>query len=115
MAINYASENLYKAVLYSMTSTESLQERLQGCHSIFHVLSQKGHLPPELQERFDTMVGAMTRMPDVTGRGTVYATTTEMNELEARKWLEEILSLFIEVEKIYEKEGPHKSFEDSVS
>jgi hypothetical protein len=111
MAINYASENLYKAVLYSMRSTESLQERLQGCYSIFHVLSQKGHLPPELQGRFDVMIEAMTMMPDDTGKGTLYATTSRMDELEARKWLEEILSLFMEVEKIYEAEGPHKSFD----
>lgn len=111
MAINYASENLYKAVLYSMRSTESLQERLQGCYSIFHVLSQPGHLPPELQKRFDVMIEAMTMMPDDTGEGTVYATTSKMDNLEAGKWLEEILSLFIEVEKIYVSEGPHKSFD----
>jgi hypothetical protein len=50
MGIDYASENLYKAVLDSMTSTKSLQEQLRGCHTIFHVLSQKGHLPQELQK-----------------------------------------------------------------
>jgi len=111
MAIDYAWENLYKAVLYSMRSTEPLQERLQGCYSIFHVLSQKGHLPPELQERFDVMIEAMTVMPDDTGRGKVYATTSKMNELEVRKWLEEILSLFMEVEKIYEAEGPQEGFD----
>src|SRR5207253_2642813 len=66
MAINYASENLFKAVLYSMRSTEPLQERLRGCYEIFHVLSQKGHLPPDLQKRFDVMIEAWTMMPDDT-------------------------------------------------
>ena len=110
MGIGYASENLSKAVLYCMRSTESLQERLQGCHSIFHVLSQKGHLPPELQKRFDAMINAWTKLPDPTGKmGTVHATTSKMDEMEAMKWLEEILSLYDEVEILYHKDS-HQSW-----
>jgi len=110
MGIDYASENLSNAVLYCMRSTESLQERLHGCHSIFHVLSQKGHLPPELQERFDAMIHAWTKTPDTTGKGTVYASTSKMNDSEARKWLEEIFSLYDEVEVLYHKD-PNASWD----
>lgn len=105
MAINYAWENLFKAILYSMRSTESLQERLLGCHAIFHVLSQKGHLPPDLQKRFDVMIDAWTKLPDDTGRGTVCATTSKMTDDEARMWLEEILSLFDDVVVLYHNAG----------
>ena len=96
MAVSYASENLLKAVLY--------------CNEIFHVLSQKGHLPPDLQKRFDVMIEALTRMPDDTGKGTLYATTSKMTDDEAEKWLEEIVSLFSEAEVLYEKH-PFKAFQ----
>jgi hypothetical protein len=110
MAINYAAENLGKAVLYCMESTKSLQERLQGCYSIFHVLSKKGSLPPDLQKRFDVMIEAWTMMPDDSGKGTLYATTSKMDEDEARKWLEEILSLFEKVTELHHEDGPLKSW-----
>lgn len=106
MAINYASENLYKAVLYCMRSTQPLQEKLEGCYSIFHVLSQKGDLPPNLQERFDAMIHAWTRVNDPTGKlGTVHVTTSKMDDNECSKWLEEIISLYDEVEILYNKDS----------
>ena len=86
MAVN-ASENLLKAVLY--------------CNEIFHVLSQKGHLRSDLQKRFDGMIEALTKMPDHTGKGTLYATISKMTDDEAQKWFEEIVSLFNEVEALY--------------
>jgi hypothetical protein len=107
MALNYAWENLYKAVHYAMQSEETLQERLVGCYVIFHVLDQHGHLPPDLQKRFDTMIAAWTREPDPGGgEGTVAATVRQMDELEARKWLEEILSLFIKVAELETRSTP---------
>lgn len=109
MGIDYASENLSNAVLYCMRTTQSLQKRLEGCYSIFHVLSQKGHLP-DLQKRFDDMIEAWTRMPDEDGKGTVPSTTSKIDENEARRWLEEILMLYDEVEILYHKYGPHKSW-----
>ena len=110
MAINYAVENLSKAVDYCMSSTQSLQERVRGCHSIFHVLSKKGSLPPDLQARFDVMIEAWTMMPDDTGKGTVYATTSKMDDNEARRWLEEILSLFEKAIEVQHEHGPFKSW-----
>jgi hypothetical protein len=94
MAINYALEKLGRAVLYCMRSTEPLQERLHGCYDIFDILKQKGHLPPSLQARFDTLMAALTR------GGTVLAGTSEMDDHEAGKWLEEILSLYREVLRV---------------
>jgi hypothetical protein len=93
-----------------MRSTEPLQKRLEGCYSIFHVLEQKGHLPPELQKRFDDMTKAWSRMPDKDGKGRVSATTSKMDDNEARKWLEEILMLYDEVEILYNKYGPDRSW-----
>ena len=98
MSLIYAWENLFKAVHYAMQHEGTLQDRLHGCYTIFHVLSKQGYLSPDLQQRFDAMVDAWSRMPDTTGReGTVPATLRQMGDDEARRWLEEILSLFIRV------------------
>lgn len=46
---------------------------------------------------FNVMIKAWTRDPDPTGvRGTVAATMDKMDDDEARKWLEEVLSLYTE-------------------
>jgi hypothetical protein len=97
----YASEKLGSAVLYAMRSTERLQQRLQGCYSIFHPLGHHDdYLPPDLRKRFSEMIQAWTRMPDPEGlRGTVAVTTDRMSDDEARKWLEEVFSLFNEIER----------------
>jgi hypothetical protein len=101
MALDYAWENLYKAVLMSMRDEGSLQDRLIGCFTIVHVLSHERVLPPDLQERFDVMMKAWNRLPDLTGTvGTVPTTLRKMPDVECLKWLEEILSIFIEVVEI---------------
>lgn len=101
MKYNYASEKLGSAVLYAMRSQERLQERLQGCYTIFHPLNHHAdYLPPDLRERFDEMIEAWTRLPDPEGvRGAVAVTTDRMSDDEARKWLEEVLSLYTEIER----------------
>lgn len=102
MALNYAWENLFKAVDYAAQHDGTLQDRLHGCYATFHVLSQKGHLPADLQPRFDEMIEAWTRMPDPSGtRGTVPVTLEQMDDEEARKWLGEIVSLYNEVTERY--------------
>ena len=99
MELLYASEKLASAVSYAIGSTESLQERLKGCYAYFHTLDHPGHLPSDLQARFDAMIQAFTRESDPTGkRGLVAATVDKMDDEEARRWLEEILSLYTEVE-----------------
>lgn len=98
MKYNYAVEKLGSAVLYAMRSDEPLQERLHGCYVIFHPLGHHhDYLPPDLKERFDTMIDSWTRMPDPDGRGTVAATTEKMDDTEARKWLEEVFSLYSDI------------------
>ena len=102
MKYNYAAGKLGAAVLYAMRSEESLRERLQGCFSIFHTLQHDyGYLPPELEQRFDAMIQACTRVPNREGvRGTVTATTDKEDDREAFQWLEEILSLYTEVTEL---------------
>ena len=101
MKYNYASEKLGSAVLYAMRSDERLQERLHGCYVTFHTLAHHDdHLPPDLRKRFDEMIHAWTRLPDPEGsRGTVAVTTARMSDDEARKWLEEVFSLYSEIER----------------
>ena len=102
MKCNYSAEKLSSAVLYAMRSDETLQKRLQGCFSIFQSLQDYGgYLPPELRKRFDAMIQAWTRVSDSGGvRETVAATTDKMDQREALKWLEEILSLYTEVTEL---------------
>ena len=96
----YAAEKLCSAVLYAMRSEERLQERLAGCYVIFHTLSHGDYLPPDLRKRFDEMIQAWTRLPDPEGlRGTVAVTTDRMSDDEARKWLEEVFSMYAEIER----------------
>jgi hypothetical protein len=105
MALNYAWENLYKAVHMAMQHEGSLQDRLIGCYSIFHVLDHEHDLPPDLQKRFDAMMDAWSREPDPGGvEGTVPVTLRKLSDDECRKWLEETLSLFMEVVELQAKE-----------
>lgn len=99
MGINYAWEKLYSAVHGAMMSTDSLPRRLEHGYTSFHTLAHGGdHLPPDLKKRFDVLMKGLTFYSDPTGlRGSVGATVDKMTDDEARKWLDEILSLYTEV------------------
>jgi hypothetical protein len=98
MAINYAWEKLYSAVRGAMMSTDPLPRRLEDGYVSFHTLAHGDHLPPDLKKRFDVLKKGLTFYSDPTGlRGSVGATADKMTDDEARKWLEEILSLYTEV------------------
>jgi hypothetical protein len=98
MGLGYASEKLGTAVLSAMQSKEPLQKRLHGCYLIFHTLHHQDDLPPDLKKRFNEMIRVWSRLPDPAGvEGTVAVTTAKMNDQEARKWLEEVFSLYTEV------------------
>jgi len=100
MSITYAWQNFYKAVSYCMASENSLQERLAGAYvGDIHVV-QARDVTPELWERIEKLTTALTMLPAVGNEGTVRATTSKMTDDEARQWLDEILSIFIEITKL---------------
>lgn len=98
--LEFAREKLFLAVRSAIRSQECLPQRLLACYLELHTLDFQRRLPSELQERFDAMTTALTREVDPTGRELAAAMTIQkMNDEEALKWIDEILSLLAEVIK----------------
>jgi hypothetical protein len=97
MGINYAWERFYTVVRGALLCEKPLPQRLAECYADLHAGTLRLALPADLLQRFDVMVAACTREADPTGERGTWATTTEkMSSAEARKWLEELLSLYEE-------------------
>lgn len=89
MGLNYAAEKLGSAIMCALRSTESIQERLASCCEIFAVASNRQHLTPDLQKRFDAVLAACS-----------IENRRNMNDETAGKWLYEMLAIYTEVVKL---------------
>jgi hypothetical protein len=102
MAVNYAWEKLFSALRYAVGSTESPQERLASVVSEATLL-RVDDLPNEpLWEQLQELIRESTKLPDNTGHlGTIHATTSQMTDDEAAKWLHEAFDVFSDVARAY--------------
>ena len=98
MSLTYGWEKLYSACYDSVGSAESPQKRLAGAvaYGIIHL--RRENLPTdETWERVAKLIQATTCKPAKGDEGTITATTSQMTDEEAGKWLREIMSILIEV------------------
>lgn len=99
MSINYAWEKLYLAVSGMAHSEESLQDRLAAAY-MFNVMKLKSEdLPPDVQDKFENLGATITSKQGP--KGTVLATTAIMSDEEAKKWIDEIVSMYDAVTREY--------------
>ena len=108
--MRYAWEKLYAAVRSATQSEKPLQQRLLDCYLELHSLEYNGHLPGHLRKGFQEMISAWSRETNSSGRhASVSQTIEKMNDEEARKWLYEVLSLFVQLtEQKAVAEASHK-------
>ena len=100
MSLDYAGEKLYAAVRSMATSTEPLQVRLANAYLFgFHTigLDVNADLPPDLRASYREIEKELTKVPAQGNEGTVVATTRIMSDNEARKLIEQIVTLYDDV------------------
>ena len=102
MALNYGWEKLFCACDYAVGSNETLQAWLAAAiSSNVHLLS-RDDLPSDVAwARLKKILSATTCKPAKGNEGTIAATTSQMTDEEAAKWLREIMSLFSDVAEEY--------------
>lgn len=98
MALNYGWEQLFMACSSAIGSEATPQKRLATAVTFrIHVLTRDDLPSDEAWERVEKLMNATTCKPAMGDEGTIEATTSQMTNEEAAKWLQEIVSLFGEV------------------
>ena len=95
MGIDHAAKIFSEAVLTALRGEGSPRERLADSVAVLSQLGDSEHLPANLQERFNVVMAACTRVPEP---------TDTMDYWEASKWLEEIFSLYADAIKREQRE-----------
>jgi hypothetical protein len=98
-AENYVREVLWVAIRTIMRSQGSLQERLAGAALGLGSLPApvENDLPKEYQEAFESINQDLTKEPAKGSEGRIQATTRKMDDQEAERVAERILSLYTQL------------------
>jgi hypothetical protein len=104
MLIGYAWEHLQAAVQGIVCSVEPLQQRLAGAILNDINFIQERHVPPEVWARLAVMNAEFCTISPKEHENSIIATTSQMSDSEARKWLKEILHLYEEVCREYARQ-----------
>jgi hypothetical protein len=79
----------------AVASEEPLQKRLASCLVVIQHLEPESFPDDQTWEKFSSLLEASTNQPDrYEGEGTMHATTAQMTDEEAGRYLREICSLF---------------------
>jgi hypothetical protein len=106
MGVDYGWEKLYSAVHFAVASEERLQERLASCLVVIQHLGRESFPDDQTWEKFSSLLEASTNRPArYEGEGTIKATTSQMTDEEASRYLREICDLFSHVALAYGKES----------
>jgi hypothetical protein len=104
MGVDYGWEKFFSSIHYAVTSTERLQQRLQGVVSGIDGLRRDSFPSDETYERFEKLMTATKMLPARGNEGRLAATTSQMEESEAKQWLQEAVGIFSDVAQAYGKE-----------
>ncbi len=104
MGVDYGWEKFFSSIRCAITSTELLQKRLQVVVKEIDGLRRDSFPRDETYERFEKLMMATKMLPARGNEGRLAATTSQMEESEARQWLQEALGLFSDVAQAYGKE-----------
>lgn len=102
MSYAYASEKLFTALHDVIGAADSPQRRLAGAYSSGVYLLQHEIVPDEeIQQRLRRLNAALTTNKTDDVNGSIQASATAMSNEDAAKWLQEILSLLVEISERY--------------
>jgi hypothetical protein len=104
MGVDYGWEKFFGSIHYAVTSTELLQKRLQVVVSGIDGLRRDSFPSDETYERFEKLMTATKMLPARGNEGRLVATTSQMEESEAKQWLQEAVAIFSDVAQAYGKE-----------
>jgi hypothetical protein len=90
MGVDYGWEKFFSSLHYAVTSTELLQ-RLQVVVSGIDGLRRDSFSSDKSYERFEKLMIATKMLPARGNEARLAATTSQMEESEAKQWLEEAL------------------------
>ena len=103
MGVDYGYEKFYKVLNYAVGSADPVQRRLEV------VLSGIGHLlrdsfPDDgTWKRFETLLNRCTSQVALENEGAIAATTSQMSNEEAIKWLREVFSILMGISEAYSR------------
>ena len=110
MSIDYAYEKFFVAIHGAISSDDSLQNRLADAYMSSIMRVEITDVSAELGKRIKALGDAVTREPAKDNEGTIKATAAIMSTEEAKKWLEEIVSIFSDIcEELYRIRNQPKS------
>src|SRR4249919_602854 len=89
MGVDYGWEKFFSSIHYAVTSTERLQQRLQVVVNENDGLRRDNFPSDETYERFEKLMTATKMLPARGNEGRLVATTSQMEESEAKQWLQE--------------------------
>ena len=104
MGVDYGWEKFFSSIHYAVTSTERLQQRLQGVVSEIDGLRRDNFPSDKTYARFEKLMTATKMLPARGNDGRLVATTSQMEESEAKQWLQEAVAIFSDVAQAYGKE-----------
>jgi hypothetical protein len=101
MLFGYGWEHFHAAVERIACSQDPLQDRLADAFLNEITSIQERHVTPEVWDRLANMRAELCKIPAPGEASAIIATTLQMSDSEARKWLKEILHLYEEVCREY--------------
>lgn len=102
LELHYACKILYLAVRCAIGSERPLPQRLLNCYLDFSLLDLRRRLPPDLRQRFDAMMNALSCLKgQKEGQRSATTTIAEMDDQEVRSWLDEILNLLLDANRLH--------------
>jgi hypothetical protein len=104
MGVDYGWEKFFSSIHHAVTSTELLQKRLQVVVNGIDGLRRDSFPSDESYERFEKLMTATKMLPARGNEGRLAVTTSQMEESEARQWLQEAVALFSDVAQAYGQE-----------
>jgi hypothetical protein len=101
MATDYGYEKFSGALNYAIGSTDSVQERLANVASEVCHLERDSFPNDELWQQFEVLMNATSGRAAKRDEGTIAATTCQMSNAEAAKWLRRALSIFSDLAEAF--------------
>ena len=104
VGVDYGWEKFFSSIRCAVTSTELLQKRLQVVVKEIDGLRRDSFPRDETYERFEKLMTATKMLPARGTEGRLAATTSQMEESEAKQWLQEAVGLFSDIAQAYGQE-----------
>ena len=105
MALDYAWEKLYAAVLTLAEGSSPVQQRLADAYVSQLMRLTAADLPADMQDDFKLLSHELTKIAAVSGEGTAAASADRLGEQTARDLVERVVGLY---EAVCRRLGPEE-------